>query len=79
MPRGDFPPPPSTLVIACGALAWEITDLKRANDWQHMTVRCLPADFHNYPDEIPGAVRAKIREMPFDRSLISSQRNTMQN
>jgi Protein of unknown function (DUF1638) len=66
VPRGDFPTPPSTLVIACGALAREITDLKRANDWRHMTVQCLPAEFHNYPDKIPDAVRAKIREMRAD-------------
>ena len=35
MPRGDFPTPPSTLVIACGALARESVDLKRANGWRH--------------------------------------------
>jgi len=64
--RGDYPTPPSTLVIACGALAREITDLKRANNWRHMTVQCLPAEFHNYPDKIPDAVRAKIREMRAD-------------
>lgn len=66
MPRGDFPTPPSTLVIACGALAREIVDLKRANGWRHMTVQCLPAELHNYPDKIPIAVRAKIREMRAD-------------
>ncbi len=63
MPRGEFPAPPSTLVIACGALAREIVDLKRANGWRHMTVQCLPAELHNYPDKIPDAVRGKIREM----------------
>jgi len=63
VPRGDFPTPPSTLVIACGALAREIVDLKRANGWRHMTVQCLPAELHNYPDKIPDAVRGKIREM----------------
>ncbi len=63
MPRGDFPTPPSTLVIACGALAREIVDLKRINGWRHMTVQCLPAELHNYPNKIPIAVRAKIREM----------------
>ncbi len=66
MPRGDFPTPPSTLVIACGALAREIVDLKRINGWRHMTVQCLPAELHNYPNKIPIAVRAKIREMRAD-------------
>jgi hypothetical protein len=51
----------STLVIACGALAHEIVALRRINDWPHLVVQCLPADFHNRPARIPEAVRAKIR------------------
>lgn len=50
-----------TLVIACGALAHEITRLVRANGWTHLTVQCLPADLHNRPVKIPAAVREKIR------------------
>jgi hypothetical protein len=49
------------LVIACGALAHEIVELRRANVWDHMDVRCLPADLHNRPAEIPAAVRGAIR------------------
>lgn len=49
------------LVIACGALAHEITALRRANGWAAMDVRCLPADLHNRPEKIPGAVRDLIR------------------
>ena len=52
--------PPSTLLIACGALAREITGLIRVNGWTHMSVSCVPAHFHNTPDRIPGAVREKI-------------------
>lgn len=52
----------STLVIACGALAHEIVALRRANDWPHLDVQCLPADLHNRPERIPEAVRAKIRQ-----------------
>ncbi len=51
----------STLVIACGALAHEIVALRRLNDWPHMDVQCLPADLHNRPEKIPGAVREKIQ------------------
>ncbi len=51
-----------TLVIACGALAHEITALISANRWSHMKVQCLPADLHNFPDKIPAAVRAKIHK-----------------
>ncbi len=53
--------PPSTQLIACGALAWEIAELIRANGWSHMSISCVPAHFHNTPDKIPEAVRAKIR------------------
>ena len=48
------------LIIACGALAHEITALRRANGWDQLDVRCLPAELHNRPEKIPGAVRALI-------------------
>jgi hypothetical protein len=49
------------LVIACGALAHEITALRRANGWDGLDVSCLPAELHNRPEKIPAAVRALIR------------------
>jgi hypothetical protein len=49
------------LIIACGALAQEITALRRANAWDVLQVRCLPAELHNRPEKIPGAVRELIR------------------
>ena len=55
--------PPSgqgMLIIACGALAHEITALRRANAWDELDVRCLPAELHNRPEKIPAAVRALI-------------------
>jgi hypothetical protein len=55
--------PPSgqgMLIIACGALAHEITALRRANAWDELDVRCLPAELHNRPEKIPDAVRALI-------------------
>jgi len=51
---------PAILVIACGALAHEIVALRRANDWPHMAVQCLPAELHNRPEKIAAAVRDKI-------------------
>jgi hypothetical protein len=56
-PRGE-----GMLIIACGALAHEITALRRANHWDELHVRCLPAELHNRPEKIPGAVRAMIHE-----------------
>ena len=51
---------PRVLVIACGALAREIAALRRANDWPHLEVRCLPAELHNRPERIAPAVREAI-------------------
>jgi hypothetical protein len=45
-----------TLVIACGALAKELVLVARQYGWGHLKVQCLPADLHNTPDRIPGAV-----------------------
>jgi hypothetical protein len=48
------------LVIACGALAREIVALRRANDWQALEVKCLPAELHNHPERITAAVQREI-------------------
>jgi hypothetical protein len=60
-PKGS-PTGQGLLIIACGALAREITALRRANGWDRMDVRCLPAELHNRPEKIPAAVRALIQE-----------------
>src|ERR1700732_3435931 len=49
------------VVIGGGALAHEIIALRRANGWNHLDVRCLPAELHNRPAQIPAAVRGAIR------------------
>ena len=48
------------LLIACGALAREILDLKAANGWTHLDLTCLPAKYHLYPDKITQAVRDAV-------------------
>ena len=53
---------PRVLIIACGALARELFDVLAANELRNVSVTCLPASFHNEPDRIPEAVRARIRE-----------------
>jgi len=62
----------SVLIIACGALAREILALKKANNLDHVTLRCLPADLHNRPDRITDAVRKAIDEArpEFDRIVV---------
>lgn len=52
---------PRTLIIACGALAREITALRRANGGAAFDVCCLPPELHNRPDRIAPAVQEKIR------------------
>ena len=60
--EGLAPPPKQgrILLIACGALAREILDLKAANGWNHLDLTCLPAKYHLYPDKITEAVRAAV-------------------
>ena len=48
------------LLLACGALAHEILELKSANGWDHLDLQCLPAIFHNTPDKITPAIAAAV-------------------
>ncbi|WP_146589118.1 DUF1638 domain-containing protein [Puniceibacterium confluentis] len=48
------------LLIACGALAREILDLKAQNGWDHLDLTCLPAILHNHPERITQAVRDTV-------------------
>jgi hypothetical protein len=52
---------PRALVIACGALLQELQAVARLNGWTHLDVTGIPASYHNRPERIPDAVRAKIR------------------
>lgn len=63
---------PSTLLIACGALAREITTLMDVLELKNVTVQCVPAHYHNTPDLIPDAVEEKIKAAKgqFDRTLV---------
>ena len=45
-----------TLLLACGALAHELVELQKRNRWEHIRIQCLPAELHNTPQSIPGAV-----------------------
>lgn len=64
--------PARVLLLACGALAREIIALIKANGWDHMTLACLPAIYHNTPEKITPALReavAKYRDS-YDQILI---------
>jgi hypothetical protein len=51
-----------TLVIACGALAREINQLKKTNGWDHLELTCIDAALHFHPEKIGAALRARINE-----------------
>jgi len=48
------------LLIACGALAKEITALIKINNWKHLQLRYLPAKLHNQPHKIPQNIRKNL-------------------
>jgi len=52
--------PKPTLLIACGALGREITQLIDVNGWPCFEVQCLPAIWHNHPERITPAMKEKI-------------------
>jgi len=67
------PPQKSLLLIACSALVREVKALERLNGWDHVSLQCLPAELHNRPEKIPGAVRALIEKAgdAFDEILVA--------
>ena len=48
------------LLIACGALARELVEIRKRNGWDFLKIQCLPADLHHRPAEIPAAVDEMI-------------------
>ena len=64
--------PEKLLVLACGALAREVVAVVRANGWEHVDVRCLPAKLHVTPDRIPAAVDEALAELDggYDRVFV---------
>ena len=58
------------LLIACGALAREIIDLRQRNGWTHLDLTCLPAILHNHPEKITQAVRDTVARYRADYDII---------
>ena len=52
----------TTLVIACGAIAHELVAVVEANNFDHIDIQCLPAEWHNTPDKIAPGVEALLSE-----------------
>lgn len=56
----------SVLVIACGALVREITELKERYGWDHLQLKCIDAKLHMRPALIPARLRDMIRKYKDD-------------
>ena len=54
------------LLLACGALARELVQLQRQNNWEHLKIQCLPAEWHHTPGKIPGGIRDAIEKYKDD-------------
>jgi hypothetical protein len=50
-------------ILACGALARELTAIVARNNLAGVSIACLPAKLHNRPALIPELVRRKIRRL----------------
>jgi hypothetical protein len=63
----------TVLLIACGALAKEIAAIRKLNSWAHIKIQCLPAELHNRPEKIPGAVKTEIEkhQSEFDNIFVA--------
>ena len=49
-------------VIACGMIAREILDVCRMNGLDHVSLTCLPADYHHHPERIAPETDKAIRK-----------------
>ena len=52
----------TVLVIACGALVREITELKESYGWDHLQLKCIDAKLHMRPALIPDRLRDMIQK-----------------
>jgi len=50
------------LVIGCGALAEELSALKRANQWTALDIKCLDAALHNHPERIADRLESVLTQ-----------------
>lgn len=58
--------PAPVRVIGCGMIAREILDVCRANGLDHVSLTCLPADYHHHPERIAPAVDKAIERARAD-------------
>jgi hypothetical protein len=54
--------PAKLLIIACGAIAREISAVARSNGWDNVRISQIPAELHNRPEKIPAAVEQRLKD-----------------
>ena len=48
------------LIIGCGAIAHEINEIIKLNNWNNVNLQCLNADLHNTPKRLPTKIKETI-------------------
>ena len=48
------------LIIGCGAIAHEINEIIKLNNWNNVSLQCLNADLHNTPKRLPAKIKEAI-------------------
>lgn len=48
------------LIIGCGAIAHEVKEIIRLNNWDNIRLQCLNADLHNTPKILPKKIKEAI-------------------
>ncbi|HBD24265.1 MAG TPA: hypothetical protein DC023_07505 [Oceanospirillaceae bacterium] len=54
--------PAKLLIIACGAIAREVSAVARSNGWDNVRISQIPAELHNRPEKIPAAVEQRLKD-----------------
>lgn len=58
------------LIIGCGAIAHEVKEIIRLNNWDNVRLQCLNADLHNTPKILPKKIKEAIDSNLNDYSKI---------
>ena len=48
------------LIIGCGAIAHEINEIIKLNNWENVQLQCLNAELHNRPEKLPKKIKFVI-------------------
>jgi len=55
-------PTPSLRIIACGMIAREVLAVNEQLGFEHIDLKCLPADYHHHPEKIAPHMDIAIQE-----------------